>query len=320
MVEYYPPAKTPAEHQADAESCPDSPSEPEEPEDAGDQDEDIIQDSLWPGRSRRQKNERISEILAEYGHYARSMKPRKGWLHQHITDPKHIVINISESGCGKLLSKSPYLHSLIIHAQQYIRRIYPDGTRIESSNLDPLRFWRSGAHIASLNWQVFDQGLLINEALFLGTKGWALRPQHLIKEAAEERRRVKLEIEVSGISSLPPPNGKEGKSFKTHLTARLFHANGKEEWHTKAIEAHDSPSVGSNVIWDEQVSWELEMDELSFVFLTVLEHEFGSDGALAVFCARVDHLQQGWKLLRMLNLKGKDSGALLLARFALTSI
>ena len=221
-MEYYPPANTPAEYQADTESCPDSPSEPEGPEDAGGQDDDIIQDSLWPGRSRRQMNERISEILAEYGYYARSLKPQKGWLHQcrfsllwtaisnflnsanypvDITDPKHIVINISESGCGKLLSKPVYLPSLITHSQQYIRRIYPDGRRIESSNLDPLRFWRTGTHIASLNWQVFDQGMQINEALFLGANGWVLRPQHLIRETAEERRRVRLEIEVSGISS-----------------------------------------------------------------------------------------------------------------------
>ena len=31
--------------------------------------------------------------------------------------------------------------------------------------------------------------------------------------------------------------------------------------------------------------------------LTVLEDELGPDDKLAFFCARVDHLQQGWKLV-----------------------
>ena len=48
--------------------------------------------------------------------------------------------------------------------------------------------------------------------------------------------------------------------------------------------------------------------------LTVSED--GPDDKLAFFCARVDHLQQGWKLVHMLDSHGQDSGALLLARFS----
>ena len=51
--------------------------------------------------------------------------------------------------------------------------------------------------------------------------------------------------------------------------------------------------------------------------LTVLEDELGPDDKLAFFCARVDHLQQGWKLVHMLDSHGQDSGAVLLARFSI---
>ena len=52
--------------------------------------------------------------------------------------------------------------------------------------------------------------------------------------------------------------------------------------------------------------------------LTVLEKEESeSDDKLAFFCARVDHLQQGWKLVRMMDSQGQDSGAVLLARFSI---
>jgi hypothetical protein len=36
---------------------------------------------------------------------------------------------------------------------------------------------------------------------------------------------------------------------------------------------------------------------------------------LAVFCARVDHLQPGWRVVHLMDMKGKDSGATLLVRF-----
>ena len=45
--------------------------------------------------------------------------------------------------------------------------------------------------------------------------------------------------------------------------------------------------------------------------------EYGRDEELAVFCARVSHIQQGWRLVRLLDMKGRDSGAILLIRIAL---
>ncbi|KAF8635763.1 hypothetical protein AX17_003862 [Amanita inopinata Kibby_2008] len=313
MVEYYPPALTKTDPDASSSSSSSSASEDEEEDEReGDQ-----ASALWPGRKGNHEHERISEHLAEYGYYARSMKPHKGWLSQRLTDPKHVLINISETGCGKLLSTSASLSLLVNHAQKYMRRIYPRGTRIQSSNLDPLRFWRSGSHIASLNWQVFDQGMQINEAMFVGTKGWVPKPSHLVGAQMDSKQHVRLEAEIAGISSLPPPNGKRGKSFSTYLRGQLFHADGKMEWRTKSVKTTDEPQVGSDVMWNEQLVWEFDLDELTFLKFTILEDEFGKDDKLVVFCARVDHLQQNWKLVRMLNLQGKDSGATLFVKFSI---
>jgi len=53
--------------------------------------------------------------------------------------------------------------------------------------------------------------------------------------------------------------------------------------------------------------------------LLVKESEFAEDEHLAVFCARLDHLQQGWRLVRFLDMKGKNTGSTALLRFTLTS-
>ena len=210
QVEYYPPSAS-AEVDNDCQ-CP-SPEVHDQP------DEEAVLNILWPGHKEQHDQKRVSEILAEYGYYARSMKPQNGWVNQcrvvfllfsslnahphlpDITDPKHIVINISEAGCERVLSTISLIPRLITHSQHYVRRIYPNGWRIDSSNYDPLQFWRSGAHIASLNWQVFDHGMQLNEAMFVGSEGWVVKPSHLREGAPSERRPVRFEIEIAGISS-----------------------------------------------------------------------------------------------------------------------
>ncbi|KAF8346397.1 PLC-like phosphodiesterase [Amanita rubescens] len=310
MVEYYPPS---ASTEVDNDRQSPSPEEHDQP------DEEAVLNILWPGHKEQPDQKRISEILAECGYYAHSMKPQKEWVNQYITDPKHIVINISEAGCERVLSTSSLIPRLITHSQYHVRRIYPNGWRIDSSNYDPLQFWRSGSHIASLNWQVFDHGMQLNEAMFVGSEGWVVKPSNLRGGAPNERRPVRFEMEIAGMCSLQPPRGKKNESFSTHIGAKLFYSGGDMEWRSRSVKAVvDQPGMGGDVMWDEKVSWEFEEDDLAFVVLTVLENEvLESDDKLAFFCARVDHLQQGWKLVRMMDSQGQDSGAVLLARFSI---
>lgn len=54
--------------------------------------------------------------------------------------------------------------------------------------------------------------------------------------------------------------------------------------------------------------------------LMVFEDEFGKDDKMVVFCARVAHLQEGWRLVRMLDMKGKNTGTTLLVRFTIDTV
>jgi hypothetical protein len=56
-------------------------------------------------------------------------------------------------------------------------RTYPSGLRVNSSNLDPTVFWRKGIQIVALNWQNWDEGMMLNEAMFAGTSGYVLKPE-----------------------------------------------------------------------------------------------------------------------------------------------
>jgi hypothetical protein len=66
---------------------------------------------------------------------------------------------------------------LFNHNRHFLMRTYPWGLRIGSSNLDPSVFWRKGIQIVALNWQRWDEGMMLNEGMFAGTGGYVLKPQ-----------------------------------------------------------------------------------------------------------------------------------------------
>ncbi|KAF8814579.1 PLC-like phosphodiesterase [Phlegmacium glaucopus] len=315
MVEYYP---TDVTGTGEVDDASDDEREAERREKVGeDEGEGEGQDVL---RGGPHKPAHISEELAALGYYARSMKPRKGWLSEHIFGPANILINISESTCLSLVPAS--LVQLISHGSHHLRRIFPKGTRIGSSNFDPLVFWRNGSHVASLNWQVYDLGMQVNEAMFVGSPGWIEKPLHMRKgsEYLPKGGREKLVGEVVGVSSLPAPNGRSGEAFSTYLRAQLFHAGGDLEWRSKTVKTRHTVGQGADVVWQSQFEWEYDIDDMAFLRFVIMQEEFGKDDSIVVFCARLNHLVKNrWVLVRMMDMKGRNSGATVLVRFGLHS-
>ena len=46
-----------------------------------------------------------------------------------------------------------------------------------------------------------------------------------------------------------------------------------------------------------------------------MEDEFGPDDKMAVFCGRLSYIQQGLRLVHLLDMDGRDTHATLLVRF-----
>ncbi|KAG2155289.1 PLC-like phosphodiesterase [Suillus bovinus] len=256
---------------------------------------------------------KIADSLADLGFYARSMKPGKHWLTEELQSPPYppnILMNISES-C--ILSMLPHLLSeLIEHSLRRIRRIYPRGVRLSSSNLDPLKQWRNGSQIVCLNWQNFDYGMQLNEAMFAGTPGWVERPSHLIGA----KRNVKLICNIIGISSLPRP--KEHTEFTPYVHAELFNYSRNQDWQSEHIKCKDVPEDGADVMWNDGFEWEFEEDDLTFIRLRILCHKgLSRDQEMLVFCARLHDLEKGWRFIHLLSMDGRCTGATLLVRFTM---
>ncbi|KAH8113088.1 PLC-like phosphodiesterase [Phellopilus nigrolimitatus] len=276
------------------------------------QDEGIgISESEEASESQKVPTVKISESLAELGVYARSMKPGKNWLKQEL-EKLHILINISESALIGLLPHA--LADLISNGQRYLRRVYPRGSRILSGNLDPLRCWRAGAHFVALNWQDFDLGMQLNEALFAGSGGWVPKPPSLLGGRKAEGR-VGLSLDIIGLSSFPHPG--DERDFSLRVRVYLYHAAGDREWKSKSVRCKKVPDTGADAMFNERCVWAFDADDLAFLRVVVTE---GGDEPLAVFCARMHYIQQGYRFIRLLNMEGKDTLSTLLIKTAITDV
>ncbi|TFK51269.1 PLC-like phosphodiesterase [Heliocybe sulcata] len=310
MVEYYPPEEPKKKKEEDDGASSSFSSSSSSSLSSSDlSDSESTESKILAALRLRKKHERV---------YAHSMKPKANWFLQELLHPTHILINISEPALSKLFPA--HSAKLVSHAQKHMRRVFPRGTRIHSSNLNPLEFWRDGSQVVSLNWQTYDKGMQINEAMFVGSNGWVLKPAKLIGMGEGMGGKVKLSGTFAGLSSLPVKEGT--KKLDAYVRAELLTSDDELKWRSTTVKCSAIPE-GSQVdlmFTDATVEWEYAANDLVFLRVLLLEDEFGKDDELAVFCARVDHLQQGWRLIRLLSMKGKDTGATLLARFSIEAV
>jgi phosphatidylinositol phospholipase C delta len=187
MIEYHPDTATPISKKEDNSDSSSS--------DSDFSDSEQAQDMKAFHEAHKGEIAKIHPQLAALGVYAQSIKPKENWLVQELLEPLHALINISESGLSNLLPHS--LEGLVGHACKHMRRCYPRGTRVMSSNMDPLPAWRAGTQVAALNMQMWDLGTQLNAALFEGSQGWVLKPESL-RGGHKRSGEVTFKVEVIG--------------------------------------------------------------------------------------------------------------------------
>ena len=135
------------------------------------------------------------------------------------TLPTH-VFSLSEKKLMEVHESSgPTLFS---HNRDYMMRAFPSGMRVRSDNLDPSVFWRKGVQMVALNWQRWDEGMMLNEGMFTGSSGYVLKPTGYLGKPAPSalpqlsmesqagavaHRTLNLSIEILAAQSIPLPLG-----------------------------------------------------------------------------------------------------------------
>lgn len=209
--------------------------------------------------------------------------------------------SFSEDASDKLVSRHP--DQWIKYNTRQLSRIYPIGTRVKSTNYNPVCAWAVGAQMAALNFQTNDLGFRINTAKFLanGGCGYIHKPERLTSAGGPPAVKASLCVEVLCANNLPEPKCNTRDYIGVNKTMRgavdLAVTAVKQNVGLGAcnpyvvVELHAPLKVGGggyrptaqrflsstihgngyNPSWELQEPWEMRVDEedLSFLYLEV---------------------------------------------------
>ena len=205
-------------------------------------------------KTKRKKSSKISKPLGDLGVYTRGQKYVNFAVPESFT--YNHVFSFSERTFANLCKDAALKAQLERHNQWCLMRVYPAGYRVNSSNFDPNRFWRRGVQMVALNWQTFDLGLQMNEAMFAaGTDrtGYVLKPAELRpptsslaadpsltrdrsspssiaagKLARKARKRVQFSVEMISAQQLPRPRGPNAdQTVAPYIELEIFCADDR---------------------------------------------------------------------------------------------
>ncbi|PBK93995.1 1-phosphatidylinositol-4,5-bisphosphate phosphodiesterase 1 [Armillaria gallica] len=227
--------------------------------------------------------------------------------------PEH-MFSLSENTVNKYLKDKSMMMDLIKHTRDHLVRIYPKGMRVSSTNYEPHRCWYAGVQLVALNWQTFDLGYMINQAMFQrnGRSGYVLKPIALRtqnKDMLMKRTRHRLEVTIISAQQLPRPKDASGREVieKGSVDPYVEVSVHVPDWTVLSPEQRKPPRTnmvknnGFNPVWEEKLSIPFEcvgeMKELVFIRFAVKQGGQEDGEPLAVFCASLGSLQLGYRHL-----------------------
>ena len=255
--------------------------------------------------------------------------------------PSHMH-SLNEAAISKILSKTPSNAQLWVeYNRRHITRIYPSGSRVDSSNYSPLLPWTLGCQMVSLNFQTADSPLILNDGFFQrnGGCGYILKPNSLRGKDPSTSALLPdgpqtLRVRVVSGSCLPKPNGEsDGEIIDPYVRVRLHDVvipdiskNGKgsnrflsssvyprgNHCARQVTTLHTTRYVldnGFSPVW-RQNSWaEFRVhNDMAVLQCCVRDKDYGNDESVAEAAIPVSCLRSGYRCVRLFDKHNTRSG------------
>ncbi|KAK6454186.1 1-phosphatidylinositol-4,5-bisphosphate phosphodiesterase 1 [Scheffersomyces xylosifermentans] len=271
---------------------------------------------------RKNKATKISDELSDLGVYFQGLKFRNFSLPE--SKSYNHCFSLSEKSINSMLKDETKRIAIDKHNRKYLMRVYPSKIRVKSSNFLPLNYWDHGVQMVATNWQTYDLGQQINEAMFEGVdrNGYVLKPSSLRKPLIKslrkpslpvsETHRVKFNISVISAHQLPKSKGEE-KAINPFVTFEIIGAS-TVEWSDIRMSSGKTSIVtenGFNPCWNEEFSGVITAsNDLVFVKFTILASASSIEESevtpIGLLVAKLSYLKQGYRYLPINDLLGEE--------------
>lgn len=274
---------------------------------------------------RSKKYSQIIPELAALGVYSQGLKFINFSLPES-KQPNHIF-SFSDRNFQNMIKDQEKKYLIQKHNRTFMMRVYPAGYRYNSTNFSPIIPWTFGVQMVATNWQTYDTGQQVNEAMFdCGSKcGYKLKPPELrnidpftkFKNIQTKQSYVKFSIEIISGQLLPRPKELRPEDPLSPFVVLEFVESTQivplkcTDLDSNTVTYIDSPvtstksikSNGFNPLWKYKVEGVMkDAYGLNFIKFSVKTR----DVAVAVNCFKLDNLQQGYRHIPLHDLQGEE--------------
>lgn len=287
--------------------------------------------------NRKRKTSKIVKSLGDLGVYCSGVKFH-GFESAECKKTNHILSFME--GTFRKHSKAPGSKKLLTrHNMRYMMRVYPQYSRLTSDNFNPLMYWRKGVQMAALNWQTFDLGMQLNQAMFAGGKdqsGYVLKPEAmrtirilpdgLPDEAHGKSEHQNLTFTIDIISAqrlMRPASLPSHRTLDPYIEMEFFHPNDKRDKHDSTggvpVQTDTPVKVRTCIVkengFDPEFNYSAvhqvttKYPELVFVKFSVKlspdgETVSGRNTTLATYTVKLTNLKRGYRTLPLWDSNG----------------
>ena len=206
---------------------------------------------------------------------------RKFWQMFSLTETKALEVSSSEEKARKLVQINT----------RNLSRIYPKGTRTDSSNYDPFPFWSRGCQMVALNFQTADDKNQHNRAVFDQNSGcgFVLKPEYLTKKVSHYTLSSST-YETEMILRVKLLSGQHlGRDVFVKITV-LGHPVDSTSWSSSA-------KTELCPVWGEELQLAVRRPELAVLEMKALAAD---SGALVGSCSvALTMVQKGYRNVRL---------------------
>uniref|UniRef100_A0A8K9V2A8 Phosphoinositide phospholipase C n=1 Tax=Oncorhynchus mykiss TaxID=8022 RepID=A0A8K9V2A8_ONCMY len=254
---------------------------------------------------------KLAKQLSDLVIYCRSVH-FSGFEHAKDNQAFYEMSSFKESKAVNLAETA--VNAFIHHNMTKLSRIYPAGSRTDSSNYNPVPLWNAGCQIVALNFQTPSKEMDLNQGRFRsnGVSGYFLKPDFQRYPGTEFDpttltkgpwlKRKTFHIMVISAQQLPKLNKDKCKSIvdplvKVEIDGVPADTCSKE---TRSIENN-----GFNPMWNETFQFDIQVPELALVRFLVEDYDSTSQNDLiGQYCLPLTSLQNGYRHVPLLTKHG----------------
>uniref|UniRef100_A0A7N6A2R1 Phosphoinositide phospholipase C n=1 Tax=Anabas testudineus TaxID=64144 RepID=A0A7N6A2R1_ANATE len=238
------------------------------------------------------------------------------------------ISSFKEGDAIKLAEESA--NAYIRYNVDKLSRIYPAGSRTDSSNYNPVPLWNTGCQIVALNFQTACTDMDVNQGRFLvnGKSGYVLKPAYMRDSATEFDpitltrgdwlKHKLLHVMVISAQQLPKVNQKKSSIVDPLVKVQVFGVPADAaEKETHPIEnngtvlffcsqhQHATSVVGFNPGWNENFQFDVYVPDLALVRFVVEDYDFMSENEfIGQYTLPFNSLKMGYRHVPLLSRNG----------------